>query len=177
MASQQKSSRLFSFPNNLLSGIACSNPTFSSFSEMVFIWVKSHLCILESWNNLQKGTFYNKSHKDFLFSKQLIIRYSLFKSCLFQFFIGGFHMIWKWLLHSMQLKQPVARYISQWKSWNLFSLLNNLSLGLTCLKSAFYSFSKVVCICVKNDYAQNVITTGAHRKHVSIIQNVREVVN
>ena len=50
-------------------------------------------------------------------------------------------------------------------------------MGLTCLNPAFYSFSKVVFIWVKNDYAQNVITAGAHRKHVSIIQNVREVVN
>ena len=51
---------------------------------------------------------------------------------------------------------------------------NNLLSGLACLNLTFSSLSKVVFIWVKSDYAQNVITTGAHKNHVSIRQNTRE---
>jgi len=48
VCSTMKIIKTFFSLNNLLSGQACSNPAFSSFSEAVFISVKSHYYILQS---------------------------------------------------------------------------------------------------------------------------------
>ena len=106
-------SKLFLCLNNLSLGLACLNPTFSSFFKVVLIWLKVHYYILQNWNNMCKHTFHNKSHEDFFFSKELIIGPSWFKSYPFQLFRGGFYMGLKSLLHSVELKQSVKRYISQ----------------------------------------------------------------
>ena len=83
----------FFFLNNFLLGLVCSNPAFSSFPVVVFIWVKSHYCIQQSWNSLWNGTFQNKNHQDFFFLEQLIVGPSLFASCLSSFW----EVVFKWV--------------------------------------------------------------------------------